>query len=146
MATVKTPDQADVDRKRRLKLGELRIELLPASDHPPVYAAALRAELNAFRNSLRRAGIVHLQRAKTFDAEDARGHQPAVVTIQTLGPPEINAITAAVGGWLAGRASRKARVKFGDVEAEARTPMEAEQLLRTAAQYRSSLEKANKEE
>jgi hypothetical protein len=38
----------------------------------------------------------------------------------------------ALGAWLQGRAGRKLRLKVGDVEVEARTPEEIEQLLQRA--------------
>ena len=66
--------------------------------------------------------------------------------IEYLDPSAIGIVTAAVTGWFAGRAGRKARLKFGDVEAEARTPEEVEQLLRSAATFHAQVKQQGKEE
>ena len=134
------------DQKRRMKTGALEIELEGALDDWPVSSSEFQGELSIFSKTIRQSGILHSQRAIAFDAVDASGYPLAEFTIRTLGPPAIGIITAAVSSWLAGRAGRKARLKFGDIEAEARTPEEVERLLKAAAAFRASIKEAGEEE
>jgi hypothetical protein len=53
-----------------------------------------------------------------------------------LGPPAITAIAAAAGAWVQARYGRKARLRIGELEVEARTIGEIEELLKLAAKYR----------
>jgi hypothetical protein len=46
-------------------------------------------------------------------------------------------LAAVAVAWLHARSGRKVRLKFGDVEAEARTPEEVEQLLDRLACFRN---------
>ncbi len=137
---------AALDKKRRLETGELEIELGSAPDDPPPNDPGFQQELATFGGALRAAGIAYSQRAIAFDSVEAHGYHLAEFAIQHLGPPAIGIITAAVTGWFAGRAGRKARLKFGDVEAEARTSEEVEQLLKSAAAFRAQVAKEGKEE
>lgn len=52
--------------------------------------------------------------------------------IVTAGPPLITGAAAIIGGWLQARYGRKVKFKIGDVEAEARTLEEVENLLAKA--------------
>ncbi len=130
--------QAELSRKRRMETGELEIELVPGTDDPQEDDPTFQNELNVFSGRLRAGSVVYSQSAVAFDAIDGQGYPLAEFAIRTLGPPAIGIVTAAVTGWLAGRAGRKARLKFGDIEAEARTPEEVERLLRSAAAFRDS--------
>ncbi len=136
---------AALDKKRRVETGELEIELESAPDDPPVNDPGFQQELGTFGGTLRAAGIAYSQGAIAFDSVDAHGYPLAEFVIQYLGPPAIRIVTAAVTGWFAGRAGRKARLKFSDVEAEARTPKEVEQLLKSAAAFRAQVAKEGKE-
>ncbi len=128
------------EKKRRMETGEVEIELERASDDPPIPDPSFQQELETFGGALGAAGIVYSQRAIALDAVDAHGYPLAEFVIRTLGPPAIGVVTAAVTGWLAGRAGRKVRLKFGDVEAEARTPEEVERLLKLATEFRARIE------
>lgn len=133
--------QAATARAERVKTGYLDIDLGSASDDPPVSAPEIQSALGAFSGVLHAAEIRFSQSAVAFDSVDAQGYPLAEFTIKTLGPPVITAITAGITGWFAGRAGRKARLKFGDIEAEAATPEEVVKLLAAAANYQASISK-----
>ena len=137
--------QAALETKRLMETGELSIELVGAVDDPPVPDPAFQAELNTFSGTLHQAAIPYSQSAIVMDAVDAHGYPLAEFAIQLLDSPAIGVVGTAIGVWLKGRYDRKARLKFGDVEAEARTPEEIEQLLQSAASFRASIKKAGKE-
>ncbi len=138
---------AALAKKRRMETGALEIELGSASDDLPINDPGFQHELAIFGGALKAAGVVYSQRGIAFDSVDAHGYPLAEFAIQHLGLPAIGIVTAAVTGWFAGRAGRKARLKFGDVEAEARTPEEVEQLLKSAAAFRAQVAtKKDKEE
>ncbi|KVW61709.1 hypothetical protein BGV52_29630 [Burkholderia ubonensis] len=106
------------------------LRLMRASDDPALQDPAFQAELRTFSGSLRAADVRFSQRAMTFDAVDATGYALAEYVVKELGPAAIGVIGTAVGAWINGRAGRKVRLKVGDVEVEARTPEEVEQLLK----------------
>jgi hypothetical protein len=63
----------------------------------------------------------------------------AEFAFQLLNSPAIGVVGTAIGVWLKGRYSRKARLKFSDVDVEASTPAEIEQLLKSAAEYHARI-------
>ncbi|SAL85764.1 hypothetical protein AWB68_07796 [Caballeronia choica] len=67
-----------------------------------------------------------------FDSATVTGYPLAEFIIKELGPNLITALAAAAGVWISGRSGRKVRLKVGDIEAEARTIEEVEQLLKRA--------------
>lgn len=125
---------------------ELEVELGSAPDDPPITDSSFQQELANFDSALKEAGITCSQMHVALHSIDAHGYGLAEFAIEYLGPSAIGIVTAAVTGWFAGRAGRKARLKFGDVEAEARTPEEVEQLLRSAATFHAQVEQQGKEE
>ncbi len=136
---------ATLDKQWGMEAGELGIELGSAPDDPPTNDPGFQQELAIFGGMLKAVEITYTQRAIAFDSVDAHGYPLAEFAIQYLDPPAIGIVTAAITGWFAGRAGRKVRLKLGDVEAEARTPEEIEQLLRSAAAFRAQVEKQGKE-
>jgi hypothetical protein len=137
--------QAALNKKRRMESGELEIELEGGPDDLPVNDSAFQAELNTFSGALHQAAVPYSQSAIAFDSVDAHGYPLAEFAIQLLNSPAIGVVCTAIGIWLKGRYGRKVHLKFGDVEAEARTPEEVEQLLKSVAAFRDSLGKAEKE-
>ncbi len=124
--------QAAITARQHLDAGEIDLELLRAPEDAPVNDDAIQAELSIFAKVLRDGGVAYSQFAIAMDAVDALGYPLAEFVVKTLGSPAIGIVTAAVTGWFAGRAGRKARIKIGEVEAEARTPEEVEDLLKRA--------------
>src|SRR5579872_5685916 len=130
--------QEAIMHRQRLEAGEFTLELIRADDDPEVPDPDFQRGLSQFRASLRDAEIHYRQTAIAFDSVDASGHPlpEFIFAIRTLAAPTIAALGAVLGAWLQGRYGRKARLKIGDTEAEARTPEEVERLLRTAARFR----------
>jgi hypothetical protein len=110
-------------------MAEIKIVLSRAPDEPkdprePKY----QAELSEFSKSLRSAGTKVSQHGMAFDAAEFLGYPLPEFTVslaQGIGP----ALGVALGAWLKGRYGRKARVKIGDIEAEAQTVKEVGELL-----------------
>jgi hypothetical protein len=77
----------------------------------------------AFRNE----GIKIQTTARTMDAVDAVGGATGqfLAFAKLLGPATI----AAVGGWLAGRNGRKVKIKVGEIEAEANSVEQLDEVL-----------------
>lgn len=137
---------AERNKQRRVKTGELEIELERAPTDLPVNDRIFQTELSTFGQSLKKHGILFSQSSIAFDSIETSGYPLAEFVIKTLGVPAISIVTVAISGWLTGRAGRKARIRFGDIEAEGRTPEEVEQLLQSAAAFRASIKGADKEE
>ncbi|WP_244851811.1 hypothetical protein [Caballeronia sp. SL2Y3] len=110
-------------------LPNVGLRLTRASDDPAVQDPAFQAELRTFSGTLQSAGVSFSQRAMTFDAVDTTGYALAEYVIKELGPAAIGVIGTAVGAWISGRSGRKVRLKVGDIEVEARTVEEVDQLL-----------------
>ncbi len=72
----------------------------------------------------------------------ALGPAEAGEFIIPLGPPRGPAFGAVLGAWLQARYGRKVRVKFDDIEMEARTPEQVESLLARLEGLRRSREAA----
>lgn len=119
-------------------LPKVELQLKRTSDDPAVQDPAFQAELQKFSGSLRAAGVRFSQRVMTFDAVDATGYALAEYVVKELGPAAIGVIGTAVGAWISGRSGRKVRLKVGDIEAEARTIEEVEQLLQRAQALQAS--------
>ncbi|WP_250530490.1 hypothetical protein [Caballeronia sp. ATUFL_F1_KS4A] len=126
-------------------LPNVGLRLMRASDDPALQDPAFQAELRIFSGSLRAADVRFSQRAMTFDAVDATGYSLAEYVIKELGPAAIGVIGTAAGAWISGRSGRKVRLKVGDIEVEARTVKEVDQLLLRAQASRAGQPEANDE-
>jgi hypothetical protein len=125
-------------RKRRFEAGEFSIELERAADDPPENDPTFQNELSTFGAALSAASVPYSQTAIAFDSVDAHGYPlpEFIVALKVLGPPAIAALAAAAGAWVQARYGRKVRLKIGEIEAEARTVAEVEELLKRAAKFR----------
>jgi hypothetical protein len=112
---------------------KLRLFLQAAPDEPSVGAPESQAGLREFSAALRAAGINASERVYVRDAAGD------VSLLGEFGIPLAQAIGPTLGvvlvSWLQGRAGRKVRIKIGDIEAEAQTLDEVEQLLRQAKAF-----------
>lgn len=113
---------------------ELKLVLEPSLDDrqdAAVRSAALE-ELKKLRAEIVEADVIvipFLPRAgQVFNFSELDMWGRFAVVLDKATP----ALTALLGAWLAGRNNRKARVKVGDVEAEARTPEQVKDLLEWA--------------
>ncbi|HEY2070520.1 MAG TPA: hypothetical protein VGG48_13265 [Rhizomicrobium sp.] len=129
--------QEAVMRKQQFDAGEFSLDLVSAPDDPPEHDERFQKELSQFGKALSDGNVPYSQRAIAFDAVDAHGYPlpEFVLALKVLAAPAIAAVAGAVGAWIQARYGRKARLKIGDIEAEARTPAEVEELLKMAAKY-----------
>ncbi len=117
--------------------GKLALSLTPADTDPPLRSQEYQAGLNEVASALRAQGIevsyrMHME-------ESVEGHTIlrgdfTIGVAKAVGP----VLGSIVGAWLMARFGRKARLKVGDIEAEARTVEEVEKLLKRAEQFRST--------
>ncbi|HEY3620011.1 MAG TPA: hypothetical protein VGK96_24650 [Candidatus Sulfotelmatobacter sp.] len=118
----------------------IKLTLLRASDDPAQLSDEYQTELYAVQEALRKRGL----QVTGFAAHPA-GDTHLGQFLITLGPPVIAAVAAVAGAWVQARYGRKVRLKFGDVEAEGRTPAEIEELLKRIAEFRETKPKGTKD-
>ena len=117
-----------------------RIALLPSAGDGKLFAPACQTAVRAFFQQLRDAGVIAHPVAFTMDCAGASGCLVGEFVLpfaQIAGP----AIGVAVAAWLQGRAGRKLRLKVDDIEVEATTMQELEQLLEQAIAQREQQSK-----
>jgi hypothetical protein len=110
---------------------EIRLTLVPAGDDGDRFSEGCQRELRHFYDQLRAGQTQVRPRIFTMDSVGAGGGLVGEFVIplaQVIGP----VLGGAAVAWLQGRAGRKLRLNVGDVEVEARTPEEIEQLLKQA--------------
>jgi hypothetical protein len=117
-------------------MNRIEIVLRPAPDEPRVNDPKFQIELREFSRALRAAGVEYSQRGMAFDAADGGGFPlPEFVVVLTAA---IAPLAGLCGAWLHAHYGRKVRIKIGDVEAEARTMQEVDELLKRAKQFRQT--------
>lgn len=111
---------------------ELVLILKPAPDEPPLRSAEFQKALSEFARSLRAKDVQVASRSFAFDAVHGGGGLTGTFGLAffTLPPNLRSVIAAAVGAFLHNKYGRRARLKYGDVEAEASSVEEVEKLLR----------------
>lgn len=110
------------------------ISFVPASDDQAIGSDDYQRELGELLAVLRAEKILVTTRMQFRDSAGAGTvslGQFAIETIKVLGP----VVTAAIGAWLQKRYGRKVRIKIGEIEAEAQSVEEVEQLLQQAADF-----------
>ncbi|WP_146122225.1 hypothetical protein [Burkholderia multivorans] len=124
------------ERWRRENPDKVRFYLLSAPDDPPIFSADGQSILRTVVAALRENRIDADTPFMTLDAVDAVGGYTGeiAVLIQAVSP----VLTGILGAWLQSKAGRKVRLKIGDIEVEAGTVQEAEQLLRHAQALQTS--------
>lgn len=113
---------------------ELEVDLIPASDDFDMFSSEYQAILSDFSKNTKPAS----QRAFTMDAIDAVGGPIGEYAFKIAGVL-IPAIAAAAAAYISGRAGRKIKVKFGDVEVEAGTLEQVEQAFKLIEESRERL-------
>jgi hypothetical protein len=123
--------------------------LRKASD--PASRERLRAQLakpvrrgdefaDEFREMARSANI-------PLQSHETEGAAPLVGDfLVPLAQVTVPALGGVIIGWLQGRAGRKVRVKFGDTEAEARTPEDLKRILELVEEHKAKAPSGAKEE
>jgi hypothetical protein len=129
--------QAELSRKRRMETGELEIELARGTDDPQESDPAYQAELQKFKAPLNEAGIRYKQSAIALDSVDAHGHplgEFALEFVKGIAP----VVSAVLVAWITAKYGRKVRVKFLEIEVEARSVNEVERLINKVVAVRES--------
>jgi hypothetical protein len=126
------------ERWRRDNPGKVRFYLRRAPDEPPTFSAEGQSVLRKVISALHDNHIDAVTPIMALDSVEATGGYTGeiAVLIQAVSP----ILTAILGAWLQSKAGRKVRLKVGDVEVEARTVEEAEQLLQRAQAMQTSQE------
>lgn len=109
----------------------LRLTLVRSSDDEATFSPGYQAELSQFYQRVRADQIRISAVAFTMDSVGGGGGlmgEFIVPLAQVIGP----VLGGAAVAWLQGRAGRKLRLKIGDIEVEARTHEEIDQLLERA--------------
>lgn len=137
--------QAELARKHRIETGKLEIELERGDDDPQENARAYQAELEKFKRPLNEAGIRYSQRALALDSVGAHGYPLGEFALQfvTAIAPIVSGVLAS---WITAKYGRKVRVKFMDIEAEARSVEEVERLIDKVLAIQESLSKKDEGE
>lgn len=115
----------------------LRLTLVRSSDDDATFSPGYQAELSQFYQRVRADQIRVSAVAFTMDSAGGGGGlmgEFIVPLAQVIGP----VLGGAAVAWLQGRAGRKLRVKVGDIEVEARTHEEIDQLLARAQTLQAS--------
>jgi hypothetical protein len=115
---------------------QIELTLLRAPDDSLQFSDEHQAELHEVQEGLRKGGL-----QVTGIAAHPAGDTHLGQFVITLGPPVIAAVTAVAVTWVRARNGRKVRLKFGGVEAEARTPEEIGELLKRVAEFRDNKQK-----
>jgi hypothetical protein len=121
---------------REGEMEKVEISLKRAPDEARVNDPKFQEELTKFSKSLRAAGISYSQRGMAFDAVDAVGYAlpEFVVALKAIGPT-LGTLGVIFVAYLQGRYGRKIRLKIGEIEVEARTVEEVENLLEKIKQF-----------
>lgn len=110
---------------------DLRLTLVRSAGDEAAFSPGYQAELSRFYQRVRADRIRIDPVAFAMDSVGASGGfvgEFIIPLAQVFGP----VLGGAAVAWLQGRAGRKLRLKVGDIEAEARTIEEVEQLLQRA--------------
>jgi len=114
----------------------LKIELRPAPEEGPRSNAEHQKALGDFAETMRSHGVEVIPRYYVHDAVGGGGGLSGEFTVITTA---LTVLGTVLGAWLNSRYGRKAKLKIGDVEAEAQTVEEVEKLIKLAEkQHKSS--------
>ena len=118
-----------------MDLDQVKLTLLRAPDDPEGVCYEIEAKLVVrVQENLRKRGV-----GVTSVIAHPAGDTHIGQFIITLGPPAIAAIAAVAGAWVKTRFGRRIQFKFDDdVEAEARTAQEIDELLKQLTALRDS--------
>ena len=107
---------------------KLILSLVPADTDPPLRSPEYQQGLSEVGTALSAQGI---KVSNLVDLEEAEGSETTILLGFTIELAKIvgPVFAGVVGAWLHARYGRKARLKIGDIEAEARTVEEVERLI-----------------
>lgn len=117
----------------------LKVKLLPASDEGPRGEPEYQKALADFAASLRSQGVEVSPRYYALDAAGGGGGLSGEFTVIAGATAALlAAVRPCLVEWIKGRYGRKAKLKIGDVEAEAQTVEEVEKLIKLAEKQQKS--------
>jgi hypothetical protein len=119
--------------RKAMDLDQVELTLLPAPDDPERVCYEIQAKLLGIHENLRKHGV-----GVTSVVAHPAGDTHIGQFIITLGPAAIAAIAAIAGAWVQTRFGRRIRLKFDEVEAEARTIQAIDELLKRVSAFRDS--------
>lgn len=127
------------ERWRRENPGKVRFYLRQAPDESPTFSVEGQAALRKVVSAIRESHIKVDAPVMALDSAEAVGGFTGeiAVLVQAVSP----ILTGILGAWLQSKAGRKVRLKVGDIEVEARTVEEADQLLQRAQALQASQER-----
>jgi hypothetical protein len=128
-----------VTRGGRMAADDLSLLLATAPDEGRASKKCQYAFMETYQ-SLRAANIE--TRARMLGGGPTFRGEFFIPLAQAIGPT----LGVVLVAWLHGRSGRKVRVKFGDVEAEGRSPKEIEQLLKRIAEFKDRKQKPGGDE
>lgn len=123
------------ERWRQDNPGKVRFYLVNAPDEPPTFSVDGQSALREVVSALRDNRIDADTPVMALDSAEAVGGYTGeiAVLIQAVSP----VLTGILGAWVQSKVGRKVRLKVGDIEVEARTVEEAEQLLQRAQAFKA---------
>ena len=106
---------------------EIKFVLKRSPEDGPQFSREHQASIGEVFTAFENEGIKIQPRSFAMDAVNALGGATGefLVFAKVLGP----AIVAALGGWLAGRNGRKVKIKVGEIEVEANSVKELDEVL-----------------
>lgn len=115
----------------------IHIRLLPGSEDAPLTAAGFQDDLRAFEQSLRAGGLTP---SVGLDFLSAAGSDTPVVLTGCFGlaATALSVLGTLLGAWLNAKFGRKVHLKIGadgEIEADAQTAADVEQLLAAARSF-----------
>jgi len=123
-----------------MQASQCHLGLMLGPDEQPFDSPTSQNEFNDIYEAMKAHGLVVEPRilVRKSAGSGVRLLGEFLVPIAQVGIPALAGILV---GWLQGRASRKVRIKVGDVEAEAGTLEELETLLQRAQEFKTSAER-----
>lgn len=113
--------------------------MISAETDPPLHSPEYQQGLEGVVSSLGAQGV---KVSSLVDLEESAGSTGTpllgtfTIELAKAAGPTLAAVGVAVAAWVQGRYGRKARLKIGDIEAEARTVEEVEKLISRAKKFR----------
>ncbi len=107
---------------------EITFILSRSPEDPKQFSEEYQNSLNSVFAAFRSEGITTRPRLFLMDSIDAAGGFTGefIAVVKMLGPSALTGLT----GWLAGRNGRKVKIKVGEIEAEAHSIKELDEILK----------------